>query len=78
MPRTPKTAKKSMFTLCQIGYEGANPEAAFVFHADNDNDAENKALNWCLYHGRKYGRDAVVRPAQGVELNWDTHNEWVK
>ena len=48
----------------------------FTFTADNIEGAEEKAFGWARYQGLSV-KEVKVREAQGEELDWNTHNEYV-
>ena len=76
MKRNSKNTSVKTYTMMNIGYEGATPQAAFTYTAKDDKEADEKAYKWRRYHGFTKN-DATYREAQGEELNWATHNEYI-
>lgn len=74
------TTTQQVYAMCM-----QSGDARFTFHADNDKDASDKASRWARYHGLSYysdknrdSSDVKVRPAQGIELNWQTSDEHLR
>ena len=76
------TTNENTYTLQTVNFTESDGTEdllnKFSFNAENDQDAENKAQDWALYHGLCYREDVRVRKATDHEAeNW-LHNEYLK